>query len=81
MGHCFLDTQYVGFLFLCYIYFCCRLNILSFINFNQLLFVHEVGVSIFYTVCPRSSDPFYVVTYYIKWVTTSLKELDKSNWT
>ena len=23
------------------------------------------------TVCPRSSDPFYVVTYYIKWVTTS----------
>ena len=21
-------------------------------------------------VCPRSSDPFYVVTYYIKWVTT-----------
>ena len=24
-----------------------------------------------YTVCPRSSDPFYIVTYYIKWVTTS----------
>ena len=23
------------------------------------------------TVCPRSSDPFYVVTYYIKWVNTS----------
>ena len=23
------------------------------------------------TVCPRSGDPFYVVTYYIKWVTTS----------
>ena len=23
------------------------------------------------TVCPRSSGPFYVVTYYIKWVTTS----------
>ena len=23
------------------------------------------------TVCPRSSDPFYVVTYYIEWVTTS----------
>ena len=22
------------------------------------------------TVCPVSSDPFYVVTYYIKWVTT-----------
>ena len=24
-----------------------------------------------YTICPRSSDPFYVVSYYIKWVTTS----------
>ena len=23
------------------------------------------------TVCPRSSDPFYIVIYYIKWVTTS----------
>ena len=23
-----------------------------------------------FTVCPRSSDPFYIVTYYIKWVTT-----------
>ena len=23
------------------------------------------------TVCQRSSDPFYLVTYYIKWVTTS----------
>ena len=24
-----------------------------------------------YTVCPRSSDPFYIVRYYILWVTTS----------
>ena len=24
-----------------------------------------------YTVCPGSSDPFYIVTYYIKWVTSS----------
>ena len=23
------------------------------------------------TVCPRISDPFYIVTYYIKWLTTS----------
>ena len=23
------------------------------------------------TVCPRSSDPFYIIPYYIKWVTTS----------
>ena len=30
------------------------------------------------TVCPRSSDPFYIVTYYIKWVTTSwTHSLDK----
>ena len=24
-----------------------------------------------FTVCPGSSDPFYILTYYIKWVTTS----------
>ena len=24
-----------------------------------------------FTVCPRSSDPFYIVSYDIKWVTTS----------
>ena len=24
-----------------------------------------------HTVCPRSSDPFYIVIYYMKWVTTS----------
>ena len=24
------------------------------------------------TVCPRSSDPFYIVSFYIKWVTTIL---------
>ena len=24
-----------------------------------------------YTVCPRSGDPFYVVSYYIKWLNTS----------
>ena len=23
------------------------------------------------TICPRSSDPFYIVRYYIQWVTTS----------
>jgi len=22
-------------------------------------------------MCPRSSDPFYILSYYIKWVTTS----------
>ena len=24
-----------------------------------------------YNVCLKSSDPFHIVTYYIKWVTTS----------
>ena len=24
-----------------------------------------------YTICPRSSGPFHIVAYYIKWVTTS----------
>ena len=23
------------------------------------------------TICPRSSAPFYIVTYYMKWVATS----------
>jgi len=23
------------------------------------------------TICPGSSDPFYIVSYYIKWATTS----------
>ena len=27
--------------------------------------------SINHTVCPESSDPFYIVTYYVKWVSTS----------
>ena len=27
-------------------------------------------------MCPRRSDPFYVVTYYIKWVTTSWTYID-----
>ena len=27
------------------------------------------------TVSPRSSDPFYIVSYYIKWVTTSWTQL------
>ena len=32
---------------------------------------NQINSNINDTVCPRSSDPFYVVTYYIKWVTTS----------
>ena len=32
------------------------------------------------TVCPRSSDPFYVVTNYIKWVTTFSGPSTKKGW-
>ena len=28
-------------------------------------------------MCPRSCGPFYIVTYYIKWVTHSIKNIDK----
>ena len=31
----------------------------------------ENPTSVQYIICPRSSDPFYIVGYYIKWVTTS----------
>ena len=30
------------------------------------------------TICPVSSDPFYIVTYHIKWVTTFLTNSTKS---
>ena len=30
------------------------------------------------TVCPRSSGPSVIVTYYIKWATTSRKKKDKN---
>ena len=37
-------------------------NFLQFLNFLNIVFI--------ITVCPRSSFPFYRVSYYIKWVTT-----------
>ena len=33
----------------------------------------------FYTICPRSSDPFYIVSYYTKLVTTSWTHSMKSD--
>ena len=27
--------------------------------------------ALFYTICPGSSDPIYIVTCYVKWVSTS----------
>ena len=38
------------------------------------------SVSLLHTVCPGSSDPFYIVTYYIKWVTTSWTDSIVSNY-
>ena len=32
------------------------------------------------TVCPGSSDPFYIVTYYIKWVTISWTHSSYFRW-
>ena len=37
------------------------------INVVLIRFIYKT----LFTVCPRSSDPFYIVSYYIKWVTTS----------
>ena len=31
-----------------------------------------------YTICPRISDPFYGVTYYKKWITTSWTDSKKN---
>ena len=38
---------------------------------SLLILAASVGTKRFDTICPKSSDPFYIVTYYIKWVTTS----------
>ena len=38
---------------------------------NQNFAIGMGQISILFTVCPGSSDPFYIVCYYIKWVTTS----------
>ena len=37
----------------------------TFYNLSYILLRTE------YTLCPESSDPFYIVSYYINWVTTS----------
>ena len=36
-----------------------------------------MSISSILTMCPRSSDPFYIVTYYIKLVTTSWTDSTK----
>ena len=39
------------------------------VSWREKVVLIHVG-SMIYTVCPRSSDPFYI--YYIEWVTTSM---------
>ena len=41
------------------------------IYFLDIQYVKEVLIHFMYTVCLRSSYLHYVVSYYIKWVTTS----------
>ena len=59
-----------------------NLRLMLSIALNQLKFVIEsirahyiMSFLLIYvpwcTICPRSSDPFYIVTYYLKWVTSS----------
>ena len=38
---------------------------------NIYIYILHIYISIVHTVCPRSSDPFYIVSCYIKWGTTS----------
>ena len=44
-----------------------RIGVSSFVRFS----IRRYGPSSSYTACPRSLDPFYVVTYYINWIKTS----------
>jgi len=36
-------------------------------------------IGIYHTICPRSNDPFFIVTYYIKWATTSWTHSSKAD--
>ena len=39
--------------------------------FAFILIMKPNGIFLIHTVCPGGSVPFYIVSYYIKWVTTS----------
>ena len=79
---CFLDSQTVCLS----VSLCLSLPFSLFVNYfapmDSLSFFYtydsksirdiDLGKPIFlYTVCPRNSDTFYIVSYYKKWVTTS----------
>ena len=38
---------------------------------NSLFFSPHFSCFFYFTICPKSIEPFYKVSYYIKWVTTS----------
>ena len=48
-----------------------RICLHCYITLSMNLSLGVPSVPLATTVCPRSSDPFCIVTYYIKWVTTS----------
>ena len=54
------------------------------VDLNIYHFALRIHISVsvfFYTVCPGSSDPFYIVSYYIKRVTTSWTySMPKKSW-
>ena len=41
------------------------------ISYRHYMFLNNIKITLNNTVCPESSDPFYIVIYYIKLVTTS----------
>ena len=50
----------------------CKLIKLHLFHNTNFVDKHIICLIIFIiTICPRSSDPFHIVTYYMKWVTTS----------
>ena len=51
--------------------FCQEITVDVLIQQTLAAMAAQVDLLSYNTVCPRSSDPFYVVTCYIKWVTTS----------
>ena len=47
---------------------------LSMLKWEQIVFFYDFQntyIYFCYTVCPRSLDPFYTVTFHIRWVKTS----------
>ena len=64
-----VDRFFLGNVQFLFIFFCEPYIDLILVKFSvEPAFAHNIDA---HTVCPRSSDPFYVVTYYLKWTTTA----------